>query len=60
VRELYLAVEDIYHSRTKTKCPHTNGICERFNKAVLPDFLGHDSSGWWRSRRHGAGRSRVA
>ena len=29
VRELYLAVEGIYHSRTKTKCSQTNGICER-------------------------------
>jgi transposase InsO family protein len=28
--ELYLAVEDIDHSRTKTKSPQTNGICERF------------------------------
>src|ERR1700738_2250323 len=26
--ELYLAVEDIDHSRTKTKRPQTNGICE--------------------------------
>ena len=29
--ELYLAVEDIDHSRTKTKSPQTNGICERFH-----------------------------
>ena len=26
--ELYLALEDIDHSRTKTKSPQTNGICE--------------------------------
>ena len=26
--ELYLAVEDIDHTRTKTKSPQTNGICE--------------------------------
>jgi hypothetical protein len=26
--ELHLAVEDIDHSRTKTKCPQTNGICD--------------------------------
>ena len=26
--ELYLAVEDIDHSRTKTKSPQTNGICD--------------------------------
>jgi transposase InsO family protein len=36
--ELYLAVEDIDHSRTKTKSPQTNGICERFHKTVLNDF----------------------
>ena len=33
--ELYLAIEDIDHSRTKTKSPQTNGICERFHKTVL-------------------------
>ena len=30
--ELYLALEDIDHSRTKTKSPQTNGIVERFHK----------------------------
>jgi transposase InsO family protein len=37
--ELYLAVEDIDHSRTKTKSPQTNGICERFHKTVLKRIL---------------------
>jgi transposase InsO family protein len=36
--ELYLAVEDIDHSRTKTKSPQTNGICERYHKTVLNEF----------------------
>jgi Integrase core domain/Winged helix-turn helix len=36
--ELYLAVEDIDHSRTKTKSPQTNGICEGFHKTVLNEF----------------------
>jgi hypothetical protein len=36
--ELYLAVEDIDHSRTKTKSPQTNGICERFHKTVLNEL----------------------
>ena len=36
--ELYLAVEDIDHSRTKTKSPQTNGIVERFHKTVLDEF----------------------
>ena len=36
--ELYLAVEDIAHSRTKTKSPQTNGICERFHRTVLHEF----------------------
>src|SRR5215471_18643296 len=36
--ELYLAVEDIDHSRTKTKSPQTNGICERFHRTILDEF----------------------
>ena len=36
--ELYLAIEDIDHSRTKTKSPQTNGICERFHKTILNEF----------------------
>jgi transposase InsO family protein len=36
--ELYLAIEDIDHTRTRTKNPQTNGICERFHKTVLNEF----------------------
>jgi transposase InsO family protein len=36
--ELYLAVEDVDHSRTRTKRPQTNGICERFHKTLLDEF----------------------
>lgn len=36
--ELYLAIEDIEHTRTKVKSPQTNGICERFHKTVLNEF----------------------
>ena len=36
--ELYLAIENIDHTRTKTKSPQTNGICERFNKTLLNEF----------------------
>ena len=36
--QLYLAVEDIDHTRTKTKSPQTNGICERFHKTILDEF----------------------
>jgi hypothetical protein len=36
--ELYLAVEDIDHTRTKTKSPQTNGICERFYRTALDDL----------------------
>jgi transposase InsO family protein len=35
--ELYLAVEDIDRSRTNTKSPQTNGICERFHKMLLEE-----------------------
>lgn len=36
--ELYLAIEEIDHTRTKTRSPQTNGICERFNKTLLNEF----------------------
>jgi transposase InsO family protein len=36
--ELYLALEDIDHTRTKARSPQTNGICERFNKTILTEF----------------------
>ena len=36
--ELYLAVENIDHTRTKVKRPQTNGICERLHKTVLNEF----------------------
>jgi transposase InsO family protein len=36
--QLYLAVNDIDHTKTKAKHPQTNGICERFHKTVLQEF----------------------
>ncbi len=36
--ELYLAAEDIDHTRTKAKSPQTNGIVERFHKTMLDEF----------------------
>lgn len=36
--ELYLALNDIDHTKTKAKSPQTNGICERFHKTVLEEF----------------------
>jgi transposase InsO family protein len=36
--QLYLALNDIEHTRTKAKSPQTNGICERFHKTVLEEF----------------------
>jgi hypothetical protein len=36
--QAYLQAFDIDHSRTKTKSPQTNGICERFHKTVLNEF----------------------
>jgi transposase InsO family protein len=36
--ELYLALEDIDHSRTKAYSPQTNGICERFHKTMKEEF----------------------
>jgi transposase InsO family protein len=36
--ELYLALEGIEPTRTKTKPPQTHGICERFNRTRLNEF----------------------
>lgn len=36
--ELYLAVNDIEHTKTKANHPQTNGICERFHKTILEEF----------------------
>lgn len=36
--QLYLAVEDIDHSRTKARHPQTNGICERFHRTIQDEF----------------------
>jgi len=36
--QLYLAVEDIDHSRTKAKSPQSNGICERFHRTMQEEF----------------------
>ena len=36
--QLYLAIEDIEHSKTKTKSPQTNGICERFHRTMQDEF----------------------
>ncbi len=36
--QLYLAVEDIDHTRTKANSPQTNGICERFHRTIKDEF----------------------
>lgn len=36
--QLYLAINDIDHSKTKAMSPQTNGICERFHKTILNEF----------------------
>jgi transposase InsO family protein len=36
--QLYLAIEDIDHSRTKARSPQTNGVCERFHKTIQDEF----------------------
>ena len=36
--ELYLAIEDIDHTKTKARHPQTNGICERFHKTIQDEF----------------------
>lgn len=36
--QLYLALNEIEHSKTKANHPQTNGICERFHKTILQEF----------------------
>ena len=36
--QLYMAINDIEHTRTKARHPQTNGICERFHKTILQEF----------------------
>ena len=36
--QLYLAIGDIDHTKTKAKHPQTNGICERFHKTIQNEF----------------------
>lgn len=36
--QLYLEINDIEHTKTKTMSPQTNGICERFHKTILNEF----------------------
>lgn len=36
--QLYLALNEIEHTKTKAASPQTNGICERFHKTILQEF----------------------
>lgn len=36
--QLYLAINDIDHTKTKAMSPQTNGICERFHKTISQEF----------------------
>ena len=36
--QLFLAVQDIDHSRTKVRHPQTNGICERFHRTMKQEL----------------------
>ena len=36
--ELYLAVNDIEHTKTKVRSPQTNSICGSFHRTILNEF----------------------
>lgn len=37
--ELYLAINQIEHRRTKVGSPETNGFCERFHRTLKEEFF---------------------
>lgn len=37
--QLYLAIENIDHTKTKARSPQTNGICERFHRTMQEEFF---------------------
>ena len=36
--QLFLALNDVEHTKTKVRSPQTNGICERFHKTIKDEF----------------------
>jgi len=36
--QLYLAIEDIGHTKTKARHPQTNGMCERLHRTMQDEF----------------------
>jgi transposase InsO family protein len=36
--QLFLALNDVEHTKTKARSPQTNGICERFHRTILSEF----------------------
>lgn len=36
--QIYLSIEEIDHTKTRTHHPQSNGICERFHKTILNEF----------------------
>ncbi len=36
--QLFVAINDIDHTKTKVRSPQTNGICEQFHKTILQEF----------------------
>ncbi len=36
--QLFIAIENIDHSKTKARSPQTNGICERFHRTMKQEF----------------------
>lgn len=53
--QLYLAVEDVDHTRTKANSAQTNRICERFHRTIKDEFYDiafrKNSTGRWRNCR---------
>ena len=44
--QLFLAINDIDHTKTKVNHPQTNGICERFHKTALSEEISLSRAYW--------------
>ncbi|EOS96098.1 Integrase catalytic subunit [Erwinia tracheiphila PSU-1] len=58
--QLYPAINDIDHTKTKAMSPQTNGICERFHKTICRVFIRLRSARRYTGARKACGQIRIS